>query len=230
MIASVRRCLAGGAPMRLVAAAALLALATPASGADAPRAERGPVFSLRAGLGIPSGDVVRAGPAVGDLAERKFPLGFDLGYRLGRRLWVQLGFELAPATPPAALCEGGTSCSASDVRVGAGLVFRVLPGARVDPWLALGAGVEVLSAEGRSGAAPGRTRWSWAGPELPYVEVGADVALSSWIAVGPWASISFARYTSDSVKPDGGEEVSGATHGRTVHRWVAGGLKATLRL
>jgi opacity protein-like surface antigen len=218
--------------MRVLAAAALLALAAPASAADGPQAERGPIFSLRAGYGVPAGDVVRGGPAVSEVAERKFPLGFELGYRLTRRFWAQLDFELAPATPAKALCAGGTSCSASDVRVGAEVVVRLLPGAAVDPWIAAGAGVEVLNAEGRGGpaGAPVRTKWSWAGPELPYLEAGADFAVSSWIGVGPWASISFARFTSDSVKLEGADEVSGATRGRTVHRWVSAGLQATLRL
>jgi opacity protein-like surface antigen len=216
--------------MRVLAAAALLVLAAPAAAVDAPQPERGPIFSLRAGYGVPAGDIVRGGPAVSEVAERKFPLGFELGYRLTRRLWAQLAFELAPATPAPALCAGGTSCSASDVRVGAEVVIRILPGARVDPWFAVGAGVEVLNAAGRSGAGPVRTQWSWAGPELPYVEAGADFAVSSWIGVGPWASLSFARYTSDSVKSDGSDEVSGPTRGRTVHRWVSAGLQATLRL
>lgn len=215
--------------MRVLAAAALLALAAAAPAADLPP-DHGPLFALRAGYGMPSGDVVRGGPAVSDLTERKFPLGFGVGYRFSRRLWARLAFELAPATPAAALCAGGTSCSASDLRLGAELVVRLLPGSRVDPWIAAGAGVEVLNAAGRSGAGGVRTEWSWAGTDLPYLEAGVDVALTRWVGVGPWASISFGRYTSASVKPDGGEEVSGATEGRTVHRWISAGLQATLRL
>jgi hypothetical protein len=221
--------------MRVVVTAALLALAAPLPAAAAPPAappERGPVLSVRAGYGVPAGDTMRAGPAVSEVVERKFPLAFLVGYRLSPHFWTQLAFELAPATPAPALCAGGTSCSASDVHLGAQLVLRLLPGARIDPWLGGGVGVEVLSASGRPPGSPtaARTSWSWAGVELPYVEAGADVALSSWIGVGPWASLSFARYTSDSVKVEGSETVSGATHSRTVHRWIAGGLQATLRL
>lgn len=220
--------------MRVRPAAVLLclALAAPVRAADLRPPERGPIFSVRAGYGVPSGDTVRGGPAVSDVARAKVPLGFALGYRLSRRFWAQLAFDLAPATPAAALCAGGTSCSASDFRVGAELVLRLLPGARIDPWIAAGAGVEVLSAAGRdtSGPTPVHASWSWAGPELPHLEAGADWVLSDWIAVGPWASLSFAWYTSDSVTRDGSDEVSGATRGRTVHRWAAAGLQATLRL
>ena len=81
-----------------------------------------------------------------------------------------------------------------------------------------------------SAATPVRTQWSWAGVELPCVEGGVDFALSDWIAVGPWASLTFARFTSDSAKPEGSDEVSGAVRGRTVHRWTSAGLQATLKL
>lgn len=218
--------------LRVLAVAVLLALAAAAPAAEPPAAERGPLLTVRAGYGIPSGDVVRGGPAVSDLVERKLPLGFAVGYRLTRRLWAELSFELAPATPAPSLCAGGTSCSASDVRVGAAVVVRLLPGARLDPWLAAGAGVEVLNVAGRdpSSATPSRTQWSWAGVELPSLAAGVDLALSSYLGVGPWASLSFARYTSDSAKAEGSETVSGAVRGRSVHRWLAGGLQATLKL
>lgn len=219
--------------MRVVTAAALLAVAASAEAATpGPSTERGPVLSVRAGYGVPAGDTMRAGPAVSEVAERKFPLAFLVGYRLSPRFWALLAFEAAPATPAAPLCAGGTSCSAADVHLGAQLVLRLLPGRRVDPWLGAGVGVEVLSASGHDPASPspGRTRWSWAGIELPYVEAGADVALTDWIGLGPWASLTFARYTSDSVRVEGSDTVSGAIRGRTVHRWVAGGLQATLRL
>lgn len=218
--------------MRVFFAAVLLAVALPASATGPHPAERGPVLSLRAGYGVPSGAVARGGPGVADFAERKFPVGLELGYRLTRHVWPVIAVELAPATPASALCGGGVSCSASDVHVGLQLVVRLLPGALVDPWVAAGAGVEVLNAAGRdaSGAVGARTRWSWAGVELPYLEAGVDLAVSSWISVGPWASLSFTRFTSDSVTVEGTDEVSGAVHGRTVHRWMSGGLRATLRL
>lgn len=212
--------------VRLLLAAALLAPALAL--AQAP-AESGPLFALRGGAGLPDGRVARGGPVISDLVERKFPLGFEVGYRLSGRFWAQLGFELAPATPAPALCAA-TACSASAVRVGAQLVMRLLPGAWLDPWVGAGVGVEVLNAEGRDAASGARTEWSWAGVELPFLEAGADVALSDRIALGPWASISFARYTSDSVRVGEAAAVSGAVRGRALHRWVSGGLQATLKL
>lgn len=216
-------------PLLVVALLAPLA----AAGADAPpppSLERGPVFALRGGVAVPSGDVARGGPAVEDLVERKIPLGFELGYRVSRRFWAELQFELAPGTPAASLCAAGTSCEASDVRVGAHAVLRLLPGAWLDPWLGVGVGVEVLNAKGLDGGGGARTERSWAGVELPCVEAGADVAISDRIGVGPWASLSFVRFSSESVRVGSGTTVSGAVHGRSVHRWASAGLQATLRL
>src|SRR5512143_3120902 len=95
----------GGERMRVrpFVVLALLAPALARAEAVAPPQDSGPIFSLRAGIGVPSGDVGSAGPAVADLVERKYPLGFELGYRLSRRFWAQLHVELAPATAASAL-------------------------------------------------------------------------------------------------------------------------------
>ena len=216
---------------RLVLLVLAVLLAAPAARAAAPALpETGPLLALRAGFGVPQGSIARAGPDVSDVVARKVPLGFELGYRLGRRVWGELQFEIAPATAASALCAAGTSCSASDVRFGLALQLRLLPDRRIDPWIGVGAGVEVMNAEGLDAATATRTEWSWAGLELPFVEAGVDVAVSREVAVGPWASVGFGRFTSESMRANGGDTVSGAVHGRATHRWLTAGLRATLKL
>ncbi len=216
--------------LRPLLAAALLAPVLARAQVADPNAESGPLFALRAGVGVPAGDVSSGGPQVSDFVEGAVPVGFELGYRLSRRFWVELGFELAPAKPASPLCAAGTACSASDVRIVVQLVLRLLPGSRVDPWLGVGAGAEALNAEGLDAGTGARAEWTWMGFVLPALEAGADVALSDRIALGPWASLSFAQFTTDSVKPSGGGTVSGPVHGRVTHRWLSAGLQATLRL
>jgi opacity protein-like surface antigen len=210
-----------------------LALLAPSLAAAAqaatPLLESGPIFSLKAGYGVPSGNVEQGGHALSELVEAKMPLGFELGYRLSRRFWVELGFELAPARASSAVCSGG-SCSASDVRVGAQLQLRLMPGTWIDPWVGVGAGAEVLNVEGRDPVTGLHTDWSWAGVELPFVEAGADVAVAERIGVGPWACLTFARFTSQSVKVESGTSVGGGVHARAPHRWLSGGVQATLKL
>lgn len=192
--------------------------------------ESGPLFALRAGVGFPSGAVSRDGPDLADVVERKLPLALGVGYRFGRRARAQIHVELAPGTPAPELCAALTACTASDVRFGLQVSFRLLPGASMNPWVGVGLGVEVLNAEGRDPATAARTEWSWAGLELPFVEAGADLALSDRIGIGPWMSLGFGQFTSDSVRGGNGQTVSGAVHGRAAHRWLSGGLQATLKL
>jgi opacity protein-like surface antigen len=214
-------------PLLAVAAAALLA---PAARADAPAAS-GPYFGIHAGYGLPWGDVSGGGgPRIEDVVDWKVPIGIDLGYRFNRRFWGQLFFELAPASAATDLCAGGVKCTASDVRLGIGALLRLAPSALLDPWLGAGVAVEVLNAEG-AGVALGATgEASWFGFELPFVEGGVDLAVSDRVTLGPWVSYTLARFTSESLKPDGGSTTSGRIHERANHGWLSAGLKATLKL
>lgn len=208
---------------------ALLALAAGSARAEPPAAA-GPFFAIHAGYGVPNGDIARAGPPLEDFVERKLPLGVEIGYRFNRRIWGELFFDLAPGEAAAALCPEGVSCSASDVRLGVGMLVRLAPHARLDPWLGVGVAVEVLNAEGFNAAAGARYEWSWFGFELPYVEAGVDVAVSDRVSVGPWISATLARFTSESVRPAGGGTDSGKVEDRANHGWLTAGLKATLKL
>jgi opacity protein-like surface antigen len=219
----------------LLAALAALALLAPAlarAEEATPLLESGPIFALRVGYGVPSGETEAAGAGhpLSALVEAKVPLGFELGYRLSRRFWVELHFDFAPAKPAAALCADGASCSATDARVGAQLQLRLVPGGWIDPWIGAGVGAEVLKVAGREPTSGAHVEWTWAGVEVPFVEAGADVAVSERIGVGPWASLTLARYTSESVKVESGAAVGAGIHARASHGWLAGGLQATLRL
>lgn len=208
---------------------ALLASAPAPAQEPIPVAPSGPVFALRGGVGVPSGRVALAGPDVADVVSRKVPVGVELGYRFGRRIWALLHFELAHATPASGICATATSCSASDLRFGAQLALRLFPGKRLDPWIGAGIGAEVLELEGKDRASGAELEQSWAGVELPFVEAGVDLALGDRIAIGPFASLSFVRFTSETTRGAGGK-VSGTVQGRAQHRWLGAGLRATLKL
>jgi opacity protein-like surface antigen len=209
-------------------AAAALAAASPARAREAV-ASAGPIFALRAGLGVPTGDIARGGPEVRDVVEYKIPLGLEIGYRFGRRIWGELVFELAPAGAASGLCAAGADCFASDARIALALLLRLAPRSLLDPWVGVGVGVEVMNARGRNSATSSEFESSWAGLELPLVEAGVDVAVSDRVAIGPWASFTVARFTSESVEAGGGT-TSGKIQDRAAHGWLSGGLKATLKL
>jgi len=212
----------------VLALVAVLAAGTARAGDPAPAS--GPFFGVHAGYGVPRGDVARGGPAVDAVVQHKVPLGIDLGYRFNRWVWGDLFFDLAPGSAASALCAGGASCSASDFRLGAAVLFRLAPRSWLDPWLGVGLGIEVLNAKGYDAATAAPREWSWFGYELPFVEAGVDVAMSDRISVGPWASLTIARFTKESIKPSGGTTLTGTIQDRATHRWLSAGLKATLRL
>jgi hypothetical protein len=208
---------------------AVASIAPPSPARAEPPAPAGPIFALRAGVGIATGDVERGGPEVRDLVDRKLPLGLEIGYRFGPRVWGELFFELAPASAASSLCAAGADCTASDARIGLAVLLRLAPRSFLDPWVGVGLGVEVMNAKGWDAATSSEREWSWAGVELPLVEAGVDVAVTDRLGVGPWASMTVARFTSESVEAGSGT-TSGKIQDRATHGWLSGGVKATLKL
>jgi hypothetical protein len=214
----------------VLVAALLLAATWPAQAQQGTAPAAGPFVAVYGGLGLPYGDIAGDGPALDEVVERKIPLGVELGYRFNRRVWGELFFELAPGTAAEALCAGGVECSASDFRTGLAFLFRIAPKAWLDPWIGVGVALEVLNAEGQNAAAGTPYEWSWFGLELPFATAGIDFAVSDRVGIGPWATASLARFTSDSARPVGGGTVSGSVADRAQHSWLSAGVKATLRL
>jgi hypothetical protein len=213
------------APLLLAIA---LGAAAPAAAEDS-LSPSGPLFALRGAAGWPWGDIARDGPAVRTFANWRATAGLEVGYRITPRYWTEVYFDLGTATAAQGLCDGGIDCTASDVRFGLAFLVRLLPGARIDPWVGLAAGMEVLRAKGDDSRGHS-VSWSWIGVEAPTLEAGIDVQLAEALSVGPWVSASVGRFTSGSERVDGGDSRSeritrGATHG-----WVSGGAKLTLKL
>lgn len=215
--------------MRSRLAAVLAVLAAPAVAAPyaAPRAQ-GLVFSARAGYGLPFGEISRDGGPLGDVVGRKVPFWLELGYRFGGHVEGDIYLEFAPVAVEAA-CPSGFSCSASDVRFGLAARFHAAPASRLDPWAAVGFGIEVVNASYVPDPALGRSEYAWFGFELP-VEGGVDVRMSERFTLGPFVHASFARFTSSSQRPPGGTTTSAAIDDRDTHGWLQVGLKATLSL
>lgn len=215
------------------AAVLLAAIVWPAAASAARPSEDGLVLGARVGWGEPAGRVARGGEPLGDLVASKLPIWVELGYRFTRHVWGEIYFEIAPAEMASRSCAAGDSCTASNFHGGLAIQLRLAPGARVDPWLGVGAGVEVLSvtpSERDPVAAPGGTPRRWAGIELPLVEGGVDLAITDRLSLGPYASVTFAQYTSEERRPPGGSSDTSSVDDRVTHRWMQAGLKLTLRL
>src|SRR5512133_3238234 len=215
-----------GRPLLLLALLAAPA-SVRASGSSA-AGEDGILFGVRGAWALPAGDIAPGEP-LKDLAGAKLPLWLEVGYRFNGHVRAEIYFELAPMSL-AEPCPSGAACSAFDVRSGLALQLHLAPRSWVDPWIGLGFGVEYLQATTPI-AGGGVTAWelSWYGLEVP-VEAGLDLAISDVFTVGPYASVSFAQFTSASKKKPGEPTTSGAIDRRATHGWGQAGLKMTLKL
>jgi hypothetical protein len=220
--------------MRARLAVLLVALAAPAAALEPDAAgETGLVLGARVGWGRAFGELAHDAVAVRDVVEAKLPIWLEVGYRFGPRFHGELYFELAPGSVRSEFCTSGVSCSATDVRFGIALQLHLAPRALLDPWIAVGVGIEVLKAQLSDAdplVPPGRNELTWTGFELPLVEAGIDVRISRRFSLGPYVSGSFGQFTSLTVEPNGGASTSAEVDDRGNHGWIQVGLKSTLRL
>lgn len=209
----------------LLAAAAILAPWTAV--AQPPPGDAGLVVALRGGYAVPYGDVTLDAP-VDRIVTSRVPFGLELGYRFNRRFRGTLQLELSPAS--VASCARAVSCSASDVRVAVELAVHLAPGSWLDPWAAVGAGVEVMNARTRDTPQAEELERSWAGVELPLVEAGVDITVSRFFVVGPFVTFTASRFTSVSQRTVGAPATNESIDARATHGWLAAGLRAMLLL
>jgi hypothetical protein len=108
----------------------------------------GPSFGLRFGVGFPAGNV-SSGVAASAIVGYLFPVTLDLGYRLSPHWYIGGYLSVAYGTPADSTCgsmgTGLASCYETDIRVGADVQYHFFPSAKLQPWVGVGAGWEVLN-------------------------------------------------------------------------------------
>ena len=171
-----------------LAGAPLLALclaATPVTAEELPTRFEA---ATRVAVGFPIGNATGAttrtpgGTSVADLVAWSVPLELELGARIGPAFvggYVSYGFGKAGSA-----LEGGTSRSASNVRVGFEVLWHIGPDRAVDPWFGVGVGYEWLnlSIGGTGGAITGSAR----GFEWVNLQLGIDFTLGRNFRLGPF--------------------------------------------
>jgi hypothetical protein len=206
-------------------------------------ADQGLNLSARLGYGMPSGDIsndidtagFRIDPPLDDLIGSKIPIWLELGYRFSPTFWGGLYLELAPASVKNSFCPPGQTCSAANVRFGIDVQFHLAPHQSIDPWLGVGAGVEVLKADSSidvdgDGVGDATGDLTYTGFEFPLLQAGLDFELSPRATIGPFISWSFGQYTSFRTSATGFSDTSGRITDRATHSWLEIGLKGTLKL
>jgi hypothetical protein len=204
-----------------------------------PAERSGFTTGLRLGIGVPLGkagrDPADAERDLSDLTPWRAPVWVDIGYALSGAMTIGVYAQVGVGGVGDA-CAG--DCDWSDIRLGADVEWRFLPGATVDPWLGAGLGWEWLSfrqlisaevpdGEGGTTTATGRLSERFGGPEL-MLHGGVDFQVENALRIGPYAAATVSQYLTDSFQctpatsqcpPDGSIE------GSAFHAWISVGLR-----
>ncbi|BDG08116.1 hypothetical protein [Anaeromyxobacter paludicola] len=213
------------APSRLLACLAASALlASPAARAaddieDLPLLisshDSGLTLALRVAYAIPLGDYA-SGAGLSDVYKGAVPVQLDVGWRFDPRWTVAAFFQYGFAWM-GSNCPAGADCSARDLRLGAEVLYRILPDAKWVPWAGLGAGYEWATATLGGGAGDVTAR----GFEFANVQLGLDYQWGKSLSYGPYAAFTVGQFSSRS-----GTDIAD----KAIHDWLQLGLKGTFNL
>jgi hypothetical protein len=202
--------------VRAVAVAAALAFAGTAQAQFA--------LDLKVGYAIPTGNSV-SGAAISDSFSGALPLEVAGRYRFTPNLSAGLYFGWNPAFVKSGVCDPGTSCSGSDMRLGLEVMYGFNP-TGMNPWISLGTGWEWLKASQSGGATTvSATLNGW---EYFNLQAGVDFPLSKLFALGPYVGYSGGTYSGRSITLNGTTD-SGSIDSsiRAFHGWFQFGAKGT---
>lgn len=208
-------------------------------------ARRGPQMGVRVGYTAGTG-IVYSGLDVHDASSGALPITVDLGWRFLPQLYAGLYGAFAPVflkNNPVS-CPGDFDCNAQNWRFGVQVDYHFMPRSRLDPYVGLGGGYEILhtNVNGVSpvplptgGAAPGHVSAGIIdrGWEFANLTLGFDARIDSMVGVGPYVSGSLNEYnvhTGTQSVTVGNTQVSNAPlpdvdHG--LHELFTAGVRGT---
>ena len=202
------------------------AAAQPAAVIDRPGFD----FGLRLGYAIPFGDIDgNAGNGLASAFSGAVPLVFEAGYRLNPAFTLGALFQYAFAQLKDSNngCPGNASCSGSVVRLGIEGIYRLPVAAVLAPWAGLALGYEwmdvTITNNGNS------TSFGASGFEFITLQAGGDYRVAPNFGLGPFLSLSFARYGTVSAT-QGGNSTSTDIANPAVHEWLQIGVRGAFSL
>jgi hypothetical protein len=188
---------------------------------------RGFQMALRTGLAIPLGSAKSGDPSdltapaarssLPDLVGWQIPIMLDIGGKPDPHVFIggYLGFSVGqPAGALGNICSAEFDCLATTTRLGAEVIYSILPDDWVDPWVGYGIGYSWLSA----GSSPNFV--SLRGWEFAHVLAGVDFRLSRSLGVGPFVDYALGIYGDRHVESPAGTLFDGDIHGRSLHDWL----------
>ncbi len=243
---------------RSIAVALILVAATNA--AEAHAADTGVTLGVRLAYGVPFGDAEKS-LALDKYASSSIPVVLEAGYRFTRALSASAYFQYAyaradggqstttgttgicEAVTPAARTSGSTCSSASGyvLRYGVEGAYRFSIRS-MTPWVGLGIGVEsaketttvhIPAVPSVSEAFNGDVDVGRSTDVIGEVNVqgGVEWPIARRLTVGPFVTLTFARYTEATFSPNPwGLRTSISSSDRTWHEWLFLGAKGTFDL
>jgi outer membrane protein W len=196
------------------------------------------VIGLRLGYALPMGSVDKnsdgSSEKMSDGVSGQFPIWLDLGYMVtpnvmlglyGQYAFGSLAGEIKAACDQDA--QFGVSCSESDIRFGVQGQYHILPTEKVDPWLGLGVGYEMMkisvSGAGQDGSV------TLKGFEFANLQGGVDFKPLPNLGVGPFVSFSFGQYGSSSSDGAAASLNQDITN-KAIHEWLTFGVRGAFTL
>jgi hypothetical protein len=200
-----------------------------------PHNRRGLAFNLRLGLAAPFGNAVLTSTQMGQPASGVseantsallLPLWIEGAYRFTRNWRAGLYFQIADAFS-GSTCTNG--CGGYDVRFGVDGEYHFAPHRKVDGWIGLGAGYEILHTSTTAPLATSSVTTVYRGFEFGMVQAGADIRSGGgafrW---GPFAALTLAQY--DHVRQiSQGADIS-ITPNESMHLWFFIGMRGSYDL
>jgi hypothetical protein len=194
---------------------------------DAPGFDLG----LRLGYAIPFGDIdANAGNGLASAFSGAIPFVLEGGYRFNQQLTLGALFQYGFAQVKdgnASGCGGGVSCSGSIVRLGIEGIFHFPNPGMFAPWAGAAIGYEWMGISASGGGLS--TSAGASGIEFLTLQGGAEYRMAPQFTLGPFASLSFARYGTVSVD-NGTGSVSTDISDPALHEWLQLGVRGSFNL
>lgn len=184
-------------------------------------------FELALGLGVsgPLGDFMKNG-SMDSLVAAGMPLFVGVGYRVSPVFSLGVVGQYAPMSTKN--CDPGSSCSASDDRVGGEMRFHAEASQALSPWLSLGMGYEWLKLSEKGGAV-----WDVKLKGLDFdLGLGMDLRASQTFTIGPLLDFRYGKFGSASGSMRGTGSYSGDIPGsdQSAHEWLTFGVRGAFTL
>jgi hypothetical protein len=221
--------------MRKIIKTSLLLTAVTLTAVAAPRAARAqaatvvdhPGFDLglRLGYAIPFGDIDGTSGLAAQFSGG-IPFVLEGGYRFNRAFTLGALFQYAVLSVKdnGTGCGNGVSCSGSVVRFGIEGIYHIpIASPQTTPWIGAATGYEWMNVDASAGGVTASQGAN--GFEFLTLQGGADFRIAPQFGLGPFASLSFARYSSVT-----GGGVSADITDPAVHEWLQIGVRGNFNL